>query len=106
MDVRIPKEDRQRIVTRLPGGVSVIRAAEIQNPDQLAYAIRFLTDHYTYKRSKDLGAVNMTAAEEAAQAAEVAALSFSLEVLGIEEGAEPVSGLAEGKIVNPFAYVA
>lgn len=104
---RIEVADRARIVIRNPGAVSVIQAAEINNPSELAYAIRFLTDHYTYKRSKALGEVSQSAASEALIAVGTAAETFSTEVMGMGAPVPtipPVSPLAEGKVVNPYAY--
>lgn len=107
MDARISTEARQGIARRIDNGTSVIVAAGIKDGNGLAYAIRFLTDHFTYKRSKGGYGLNEGAAQEAAAAMETALAGFKAEVLGQKAApaVPPVSPLAEGKIGNPWDYV-
>lgn len=111
--LRISKDRRQEIVHRkFKSGVSVVEAAKITNPDELAYALRFLTDHFTYKRSKGgKGVTAKTAADVLAAVREVLD-TFAEEIglpvgVGLEVAEEavkdhgPVSDLP-GSISNPF----
>lgn len=107
MDARISTDARKGIARRIDGGTSVIVASGIKDGNGLAYAVRFLTDHFTYKRSKGGFGVNTSAAQEAVEAMETALAGFKAEVLGQKTApaVPPVSPLAEGKIGNPWAYV-
>ena len=109
---------RKAIVSRGKGGAGItqVTAAELQNEAELAFAVRFLMDHYTYKRSKSAG-VTAGPVSEAWRAVCEAANNFADEVAtpngitpdGAEAAAKPatpvVSELGSGKIVNPFNYV-
>ena len=59
MELRISKERRSAIISRPMGdGVTRVAVAKINTPEELGYAIRFMTDHFVYKRSKGVGGVN------------------------------------------------
>lgn len=108
IDVRIPTDARKRIVGRQDGSTTRITCAAISNPAELAYAIRFLMDHVTYKASKgNGGGVNTAAAKTSLDALKAAGDSFAAEVLkmGTVDTKKPVSGLGEGSVTNPFNYV-
>lgn len=109
MECRIPSADRQRIVGRADGSTTRLTVRAIQSPDELAYAVRYLMDYYTYQRSKQLGVVNSEAAGEAARAVETALQTFADEIpIAAETETDellPVSPLTDGKIVNPWANV-
>jgi hypothetical protein len=102
---RIDMERRSEIAYRINGGTSVVQASALQSANDLAYGIRFLADHFTYKRSKGLGGINGMAANEALQALKAAVATFEQEVLGVKSAApvtKPVSPLADGIVGNPF----
>lgn len=113
----VPTDRREKIVKRNSDGQTHVVLAEVRNEDELAYAIRVLMDHYTYKRSKGLGGVSENATREALDAASEAAGSFAEQVmwpqgieapvgnvLGVQSG-KPVSRLGEGLLINPYEYV-
>lgn len=106
MDARISLDARQRIVHR-QGGTTLLTAAALRDGNELAYAIRVLADHFTYKRSKGQGSVNVSAAKEAEEAMATALNGFKAEVMGqkMKPALPPVSPLAEGIIGNPYDYV-
>lgn len=111
--LRISKDRRRGIVHRkFKSGVSVVEAAKIANPDELAYALRFLTDHFTYKRSKDGKGVTAKVAGEVMEAISEALETYAEEIgvpvgAGLEVAEEavkdhgPVSDLPDS-ISNPF----
>lgn len=110
---------RRAIVGRLDGGTTRVTAAELQGEDELAFAVRFLMDHYVYKRSKASGDISAKGAQEAVsgvlaaldnfvnEVAEPQGIDISVPVAEEEEVATPaVSGLGAGVIRNPFDYLA
>ena len=52
MTITVPASRRQAIVERIRGGQSVVIAAHIQTEAELTFAIRWLLEHYVYKRTK------------------------------------------------------
>lgn len=93
--LRISKDRRQEIVHRkFKSNVSVVEAAKIANPDELAYALRFLTDHFTYKRSKGGTGVTAEIAGEVMEAISEALDTYAEEIgypVGVDlDGEEPV----------------
>lgn len=102
MHVLIPVEDRKRIVSRPDGSTSMVAAAAIQTPEELAFAIRFLTDHYLYKRSKASG-VNRDVVVDVVVALGIAAETFA-EQMGLVPASSipvPVSRLPD-TVENPY----
>jgi hypothetical protein len=111
----VSSERRRQIVQRFDGGVSRITAAEIQNADELAFAIRWLADHFMYKRSKVHG-VNSDAASQTFAGIDAGLASFLIDVVDAagltlqcpeDEVAvhQPVSQLGQGVVRNPFHYL-
>lgn len=110
----VPSEARSRIVTRDGTPNTRVYAAQIQTADELAYAIRFLTDHFIYKRSKALCSPNREAIKQAGAALVHATDSLFHDVakpngvdsFGTPKAEEkPISRLGEGVIVNPYDLV-
>ena len=116
MELRISKERRSTIVSRPMGdGVTRIAVAKINTPEELGYAIRFLVDHFTYKRSKGFGGVNGDAVRDADRALSAVLGSFASDVAEpndidldvMEEDVDtdeldPISTLENGVISNPY----
>lgn len=117
---QVTRERRQDIVRRVHGnGETCVTLARIRTPDELAYAIRVLTDHYTYKRARyDEGKLNSDAAHGARDALNEAANTFHAEIgqgLGLMHPANghfdpvadhgPASLLGDGEIANPYNLV-
>lgn len=106
---------RRNAVVKRNGGQTYVIPAAIKTEDELAFAIRFLADHATYKRSKGSG-VNEKAILFSASAIEGAFDSFESEVAtpnGVdldsvvigETVTVPVSGLGQGVVRNPYDYL-
>lgn len=113
----IPTTRRAAIVRRDVPGVSSVRAAEIKNEDELAYAIRFLTDHYTYKRSKTSSGTTQSVVNQVSNALNAVGVSYAHDVaypLGLsvsytllpdnQPQITPISMLGCGNIINPFKF--
>lgn len=115
----VSRERRKAIVSRGKGGpgVTQVTAAECTDEAELAFAIRFLMDHFTYKRSKGEG-VNAAAIQSAASALRAAVEAYKDEVAapmgvsisGVSLAAPApktpvVSELGSGKVRNPFDYI-
>lgn len=106
IDPRIVRSRRAAIVSRPDGYTSMVKASAISTPEELAYAIRFLTDHYTYKRSKETGSVNVSAGREALAAIAASAESFARDVLKQgQPDVDAVSDLENGIVRNPYSNV-
>lgn len=113
MDVRIPQDARQRIVGRMDGVTTRLTLSEIQSADELAFAIRYLMDYYTYKGSKGNDGVNTVVSGEAFRAAGAAMESFEVEipmarideVISTVDVPLPVSPLTDGVVANPYQNV-
>jgi hypothetical protein len=116
--VYIPKNDRNRIVGRPDGklgsGTTVVQCAEIRTGEQLAFAIRFLLDHYLYKHSK-VGGVTGENVNTVRVALIAAGNSFEDDIgvdydlddplAGGDGAAQEISGLGKGVIKNPYDYL-
>ncbi len=116
MELRISKERRSAIVNRPIGdGVTRIAVAKINTPEELGYAIRFMTDHFVYKRSKGGGGVNVIAVRDVDEVLSWVLGSFASDVaepndieLDVHDEAvgidllTPISGLGDGVISNPY----
>lgn len=114
----VSAERRKAIVSRIYGGTTIVTAAELKSEAELAFAVRFLCDHFTYKRSKS-GDVNASAVQSVVVAIDAALGNFVEEVAepqGIdaygavvveaEKPATPVvSKLGKGEIVNPYNFI-
>ncbi len=99
--------ETNKIVYRLPGGISVVQASAIKDVEDLAYAIGFLANHRLYKMSKD-GGVKLEEAEAVSQAFFLAAERFEEEVIArLGGGATPnrISNLGAGEVKNPYLFV-
>ena len=110
--LRILKARRQAIVHRnFKSGVSVVEVAKIADKDELAYAIRFLTDHFTYKRSKGKDGVTAQVASEVLEALDEAMDTYAEEIgapVGVDLDDDfkanddgPVSDLPDS-VSNPY----
>lgn len=117
VDPYIDTTRRQAIVGRLDGSTSRVTAASLATPEELAYAIRFLMDHFTYKRSK-VGGVKADVVTEVGKAVASAFASYNDDVassVGVDlfvaddekpepDDRTPISRLGEGEITNPFVF--
>lgn len=114
----VAADRRRKIVRRIHGnGETCITVARIETPDELEFAIRFLTDHYAYKRARyELGGDIREAARRVRDALHAACDSFHSEV-GERYGVshphwnQPttsyqdhggVSDLGDGEVLNPY----
>jgi len=116
----VPASRRKVLVRRDDRANSKIQASDIKTPEELAFAIRFLTDHFLYKRSKVDG-VKVEDAGKVAQALWAVSDTFQDEVggvLGLDMDAafqdyttgdkskeRPISELGNGTVKNPFYYI-
>lgn len=107
---------RKDIVQRIRPGQTAIVAASLKDPSELAFAVRFLMDHFTYKRSKQAGVTSETAsaaynavmdALENYEAEVAMPLGIDIVVYAGEEKKDTpvVSQLGNGKITNPYNFV-
>ncbi len=90
------------------GGTTVVEAAAMQSPEDLAYAMGFLANHLLYKMSKGGGGVTKENAQAVADAFGEAAGRFHVEItdrLDPEEMEGTISNLGLGKVVNPYQFV-
>lgn len=110
----VPKATRQQIVRRENGdGVTRVIAAALKGPDELAFALRFLAEHYTYKRSK-VGGVKAETAREVSDAFAAAWDTYEdetlepngIDIIGVVTSvptkSDPISTLGAGKATNPY----
>jgi len=107
-------QERRREIVRRDGGTTLIVAAATKDQEGLAFAVRFLMDHYLYKMSKSAG-VNGDGIRATAEAARVGIQSYIVDIarpMGVDlltedepVEARPVSGLGEGTVKNPYDYI-
>lgn len=117
---RVPLDRRRDIVSRFcHDGRTMVYSAGVKTPEELSFAIRWLMEHYTYKRSKgNNGQVSHTGACNAVEAAQAAIDSFTAETAepnGIAIDVEyptpvepvhpPISPLSRGSISNPYSLL-
>jgi hypothetical protein len=110
----ISSDRRKAIVYRINGGTSVVQASALKDGEELAYAMRFLIDHFVYKRSKSTGTVNASAVQEAYNALLSASGTFvkdvadpqgiALDFPTLPATPEPISHLGSGEIINPYNF--
>ena len=103
-DPYIDPARRAKIIRRNGDGVSKIRVAEVQNADDLAFAIRFAMDHRLYKMSKSGGVTDAKVAD-VIQALGAAAVSFMEEHQPKAELEHPISKLGQGDVMNPYSFI-
>lgn len=118
MSVRsVTQNRRSEIATRKgTGGETRVVLAQLRDEDELAFAIRYAMDHYTYKRSKGSEGTTQKTVTEVANAVAKAAESYMTDVtdpldLNFEpeeapaDDQGPVSGLGSKIIRNPYGYI-
>jgi len=104
-----PTLERRRNMVRREAGETLISPSKIRNAGELAFALRFLCDHFTYKQSKAEGVKGDTLCAVLG-ALEEAKDSYLTDIarqhgIGMKAANGPISSLGQGEIKNPYNFL-